>query len=328
MKELNDIETIIIKSLDQTASDAELHQLKQWLKAVDTNKASYYQLKDVWDATAHRGIPDASFAWKQVNARLKDKNKISKWVVELMKIAAVALIVAVASYSLLKVPSSMPEPVSLSRVIVPNGSQSTVILADGSTVKLNAGSELVYPSQFDDAERKVELKGEAYFQVKHNAHHPFIVSAGELDVKVLGTEFNVMAYPDADRIETTLVTGSVALNTKGADQSGQVFLRPGQKAIFKDGHLDVSPANLEMETTWTEKGFYFQSTSFEELVRRLERWYDVDIVIDNNAFEDITFTGKFRNKESIWQVLDVIKMTTPINYKAKEGKIYITLINQ
>lgn len=328
MKELNDIEAIIIKSLEQTASEDELNQLQQWLKASDANKAAYFQLKDVWDGAAQSDIPNATIAWKQLNTKLKVERRTSKWVIELVKVAAVALLVAIASYTFFYRPLSTSESTLLAKVMVPNGSQSTVVLADGTTVQLNAGSELIYPSQFDKEVRRVELKGEAYFKVKHNAEHPFIVSAGQINVKVLGTEFNVMAYPDADRIETTLVDGSVALNQKGADENSRIVLKPGQKAVFIDGHLDVAPANLEMETTWTNKGFYFQSTSFEELVRRLERWYDVDIVIDSDDFKDIAFTGKFRNKESIWQVLDVIKMTTPITYKAKEGKIYITLTNQ
>lgn len=326
MKELNDIEIIIIRSLDKTATEQELAVLYDWLKASTENKAQYYQIKDTWDAA---GIitPDTASAWKQLNKQIDANKKMPRWIIETIKIAAVAVLVAVATYTVFKIPQKPPVEPAMAKVVVPNGSQSTVVLADGTTVRLNSGSELVYPSQFNSDVRKVELTGEGYFKVKHNTAHPFIVSAGEIDVKVLGTEFNVMAYPDLERIETTLVEGSVALNKRGT-ANGHIVLKPGEKAVFENDELVVTPADIELETTWTQKGFYFQSTSFEELVSRLERWYDVDIIIDDEDFIDITFTGKFRNKESIWQVLDVIKMTTPIDYKTKEGKIYITLINQ
>lgn len=327
MKELSDIETIIIRSLDKTATKEELAVLFEWLKASAENKDLYYQIKDTWDATARCITPDTISSWKHLNKQAGESKAPSKWLIETVKIAAITVLVAIASYTVFNLPQKQTNEPAMAKVIVPNGSQSTVVLADGTTVKLNSGSELVYPSQFNSEVRKVVLKGEGYFKVTHNTAHPFVVSAGDIDVKVLGTEFNVMAYPDLERIETTLVEGSVALNKRGATNN-HIVLKPGQKAVFENGELVVAPANLEVETTWTQKGFYFQSTSFEELVSRLERWYDVDIVIDKNDFKDITFTGKFRNKETIWQVLDVIKMTTPINYKAKEGKIYITLINQ
>lgn len=328
MKELDDIERLIIASLDQTASDEELTELYAWLKTSKKNQANYYQIKDTWEATSKFHVPDTKKAWRQLNKQLKRNENQSGWLIELVKVAAVALLVAIASYVIFEWSPEQKDASSVAKVIVPNGSQSTVILADGTSVKLNAGSELIYPSQFDAEVRQVELKGEGYFKVKHDASHPFIVSAGQLDVQVLGTEFNVMAYSDEDCIETTLVEGSVAINKKGADKQHSIILTPGQKAVLKDGELAVLQANLELETTWTQNGFYFQSTSFEELVRRLERWYDVEIVLNESDFEDLTFTGKFKNKETIWQVLDVIQMTTPISYQSKEGKIYITLLNQ
>ncbi|WP_439184435.1 FecR family protein [Carboxylicivirga taeanensis] len=326
MNELNDIETIVVKSLDQTASEQELKQLHAWLKESKDNQTSYYQLKDVFDATSDYQIPQTAKAWRQLEQKTKIAAKAPYWLKETLKVAAVAALVFVASYLAFMLPKHDGSDVATAKVIVPNGSQSTVILADGTSVQLNAGSELIYPSHFGGDARKVQLKGEAYFKVQHNANHPFIVSAGELDVKVLGTEFNVMAYSEARRIETTLVDGSVELTVRGAEVAKSLILKPGQKAVLKNGQLDVSPANLELETTWTNHGFYFQSTGFEELIMKLERWYDVDIVFDTNDFKDITFTGKFKNKETIWQVLDVIQMTTPVKYHSKDGKIYVTLI--
>ncbi|MCU4157487.1 DUF4974 domain-containing protein [Carboxylicivirga sp. A043] len=327
MKERNDIEALIIRSLDKTATEEELGALKQWINQSEHNKQSYFEFKDVWDATEAK-VPSRQKAWKKVEAQLSVKRILPGWAMEILKIASVALVVAFATYSAFKLPQIKETDSTFVRVIVPNGSQSTVELADGTKVKLNAGSELIYPSVFNRKERHITLKGEAYFSVHHDKAHPFIVSAGDIEVRVLGTEFNVMAYPETERIETTLVEGSVSLNRAGADYTKGIILKPGQKAIYAQGKMAVNQANLALVTNWTNKGFNFQNTSLEELVIRLERWYDVDIIIQSEAAKQLSFTGKFRNKETIWQILDAIKMITPIDYTIKDDKIYITLITE
>ncbi|WP_289055374.1 FecR family protein [Carboxylicivirga marina] len=327
MKELNDIESIIIRSLDRTASETELAVLKEWLHNSDENKTLYFQIKDVWDSTADNQMPSETLAWKQLQSKLPSKSILPLWAKELVKVAAVAVLVAITTYAIFEMPETVQKNPSYATVIVPNGSQTTVELADGTTVRLNSGSELSYPSVFGEELREVTLKGEGYFSVKHDNEHPFVVSTNDLEVRVLGTEFNVMAYDDADYIETTLVKGSVSLNKKGASYRNGVILKPGQKAIYQNGQLAINKANVELVTNWMKKGLYFQRTSLKELAQRLERWYDVDIIL-SNEMDDLTFTGKFRNNETIWQILDVIKMTTPIDYKVKEDKIYITQINE
>lgn len=328
MKELNDIENLIIKSLDKTASEAELKVLKEWINQSESNKRHYFQFKDVWDSTKEVSMPKVDSAWRDFKRQTQTTRSITKWGKELIKIAAIAITVAIASYFVFQLPDNIEESTAFAKVVVPNGSKTTVHLADGTIVRLNAGSELIYPTQFNKELRTVELRGEGYFEVQHNAEHPFQVTAGEIEVRVLGTEFNVMAYPDADRIETTLVEGSISLNKRGTSATKAIILKPGEKAIYKEGELNVNDTDITLATNWMQKGFHFKSTPFKEMVVRLERWYDVDIVYNPVGFEDLTFTGKFRNNETIWQVLDVIKMTTPINYKAKDGKIYINLINE
>jgi len=327
MEELDHIETLIIRCLDKTANEQELVELKNWLSASEENKKLYCQFKDVWDATNNVSAIDADKAWINSQQRLTGKKLVPKWSIELLKIASVAILVAVATYSVFNWPSQVPDYHDYAKVTVPNGSQSTVQLADGTNVKLNAGSELIYPAIFSKSERRVELKGEAYFSVKHNPEHPFIVSAGDIEVKVLGTEFNVLAYPEDKSIETTLVNGKVHLSHKNMKNQEGIILKPGEKAIYKQGKLTVAAADVKLETNWLQKGISFQSASIGELVLKLERWYDADIQLNEDDFKGITFTGKFRNNETIWQVLDVIKMTTPIAYAEKEGKIIITLNN-
>ncbi|MCT4645462.1 MAG: DUF4974 domain-containing protein [Carboxylicivirga sp.] len=326
MKELNDIENLIIKSLDATANEDELKVLKDWIEASEDNKRHYFQFKDVWDASDELTDLKNKNNWNKLQKTID--RPVIKWGRELIKVAAVMALTALVSYALFNFPNEEEDTIALSKVVVPNGSKTTVHLADGTTVWLNAGSELVYPTVFNKESRNVELKGEGYFKVSHDAEHPFMVSAGEIEVKVLGTEFNVMAYPDAGKIETTLVEGSIYLNKKGATANSGIILKPGQKVTFVSGELKVAASDMALDINWMQKGFNFQKAPFDKIVTQLERWYDVDIVYNSKAFKDLTFTGKFRNNETIWQVLDVIKMTTPIDYKARDGKIYVNLINE
>lgn len=204
----------------------------------------------------------------------------------------------------------------------PRGEKSMVTLPDGSQVWLNASSRLVYVT-FSDKLRQVEMEGEAFFRIAKNANAPFVVKTDECEVEVLGTEFNVMAYEDFGRKEITLVSGQVKVST--ADR--QVMLKPGQSLDLKDNKFSVRDVNASLATGWVDNKFIFQNIPFSELISRLENWYDVDIEMDKSHFEDINFTGTFKNEETIWQVLDAIRVYTPITYdKTDLRKIKITMI--
>ena len=326
MKELNDIEGIIIRSFDGTATENELLVLKEWLKESSDNKAQYFTLKDTWDTGLSFNNQYAGKAWSEFVRKIGYKKKVKTLLFEIGKIAAVAALVLAVSYFYTNHTTQESQAEQLAKVSVPNGSQSTVTLPDGSLVKLNAGSELIYPTSFNKEKRQVTLIGEGYFDVNHNPEHPFIVSIDDIEVKVLGTQFNVMGYADLDRIETTLISGKVVLNQKNQETSDGIVLQPGQKAIYEKGAISVQRVDISQATAWTRQGFDFKNTAFIELVKRLERWYGVEIIIEEEDFKDIKFTGKFRNSETIWQVLDAVKMVTPIKYKSRETKIYITLI--
>lgn len=327
MEEYFDIEEIIIKSLDGTATEEELGRLKQWIEASEENRGSYFQMKDVWDtAPVIAEKSEAKASWKKLQQASDKKRspRIRRLYTEVAKYAAVAVLVLTGAYFIYLNKEAKNNAIQYATVNVPYGSKSSVTLPDGSEVMLNAGSQLIYPTNFSEIVRNVELKGEGYFKVTHNAQKPFIVSAQELEVKVLGTEFNVMAYEDMDRIETTLVNGKVQLNMKGATEGKGIVLKPGQKATYQDGKMSLQVVNTEVEAIWTQNAFYFESIPFAELMVRLEKWYDVEIEFNRSDFKEITFTGKFRNEETIWQVLDAIKMTTPVEYRAEHRKVYIT----
>jgi len=192
----------------------------------------------------------------------------------------------------------------------PRGEKSHVKLPDGSLVWLNANSRLVYHS-FSSSHRQVDLTGEAFFQVAHNANAPFVVKTNLCEVEVLGTTFNVMAYNEFGRQEITLLSGKVNVHTENSQQ----VIHPGQALILKDHKMKVIEVNAAQASGWVENKFNFENIPLSELMKRLENWYDVDIILDNPTGREVSFTGTFKNEETIWQVLDAIKFYTPIQYK-------------
>jgi ferric-dicitrate binding protein FerR (iron transport regulator) len=198
----------------------------------------------------------------------------------------------------------------------PRGEKSLVKLPDGSEVWLNANSRLVYHS-FSGDFREVELKGEAYFKIARNEKAPFVVKTNECDVEVMGTTFNVMAYDEFGRKEVTLISGKVNVLVDG--QSNELI--PGQALILKDHQSKIVEAEASQASAWVDNKFNFTNIPLSELVKRLENWYDVDIELNNPAGKEVNFTGTFKNEETIWQVLDAIKVYTPITYRKSDLRV-------
>ncbi len=187
----------------------------------------------------------------------------------------------------------------------PKGGTYQIALPDGSKVWLNAASTLKYPSRFSAKERVVELVGEAYFDVVKDERTPFkVVSAGQT-VEVLGTEFNVSAYPDEEAINTTLVEGSVRVALAGGDQS-PVVIRPGQQATTNEVHVDVKQVNIDQYTAWKDGWIIFQDKSFDQIMREVERWYDIDVRYDGTIPREVGY-GMAKRTENLSVVLQLLE---------------------
>lgn len=165
----------------------------------------------------------------------------------------------------------------LHRLIVPNGSQYELVLPDGTRVWVNAGSELSYRVDFNQGtQREVKLNGEAYFEVAKNKARPFVVSAGKQRIEVLGTHFNVNSYPDEQVARTTLLEGSVKVSNLASDRSS--VLIPGKQALLKGAEIEVIDADLEEALAWKNGLFIFNDEPLESIMKKVSRWYDVDIL--------------------------------------------------
>lgn len=203
---------------------------------------------------------------------------------------------------------------------IPRGGEYILILSDGTKVWINSESVLRYPNHFVGDERRVQVEGEAYFQVAKDASKPFIVEAAEMDIRVTGTEFNVMAYQDKDRVETTLVKGSIEVDVEGK----VVKMLPDMQAVFSktDKQLTTRNVRAELYTSWKEGIFEFRDLPLREIAEQLGRWYDVEFEFRDELVAEIRFTGAVKRMKPITFILDVIKETKAINYRI-DGKTVI-----
>jgi transmembrane sensor len=210
---------------------------------------------------------------------------------------------------------------------VPYGKHFKIKLSDGTVVNLNSGSSLKYPVKFIDGEnRQVYLTGEAFFNVAKDEKHPFTVNADEVDVRVLGTQFNVSAYPEDEQINTVLVEGSVALYDKNSTKNSKPVtqLKPGYLGSWKKSNskLTVEKTDTDMATAWIEGRIIFKHVPFGNIVKKLERHYNVEIVNNNSELSDDLITASF-DIETIDEVFKVISEIHPITYKIESNKIII-----
>jgi len=203
---------------------------------------------------------------------------------------------------------------------VPRGGEYKLVLADGTRVWLNAGSELSYPNVFSGDSRKVKLKGEAYFEVAKNPEQPFLVAIGDMEVKVLGTSFNVSAYPGTKR-QTTLVEGKVAIAWK----QRQIEIAPGQQARETAEGVKVIPVKVANYIGWKERRFVYEDKLLGEVLEDLERWYDVEMFVRNDEIRNLHLTANLPKYENMDQVLRIIEDAACVRFDVKDRTVVVSL---
>lgn len=214
-------------------------------------------------------------------------------------------------------------------LIVPYGKQSKIVLPDHTEVWLNSGSRLEYPSSFDGSIRKVLLQGEAYFKVTKNKTKPFIVETKNSKIRVLGTTFNVKAYPDEKEEETVLVEGSINLDLGKTLFSKDFLVKPGQRVIVNKNTEKYSVARVVVEkyTSWINGIFIFNDTPVPSALMSVSRYYDLPIKWDKQVASK-KVSGKLDLKEDYHQVLNALEVTISCDFKSKNEIIYCTMKNE
>ncbi|QHS63758.1 FecR family protein [Chitinophaga agri] len=210
--------------------------------------------------------------------------------------------------------------VQINTLATPRGGKFTITLPDGTRVWLNAASKLTYPTAFDKNERTVELVGQAYFEVAQMANQPFHVKAGGLHIKVLGTSFDIMAYPDEKHINTTLVTGSVqVINGLAIKQ-----LKPQQQAVadLNTGTLAVKTGNIDKTLAWKNGLFIFNDADFEGVLREISRWYDIEFInLAGNSNE--LYGGSISRNAKLSDVLKLLSTASSLHFKTEGRQVTI-----
>lgn len=206
----------------------------------------------------------------------------------------------------------------------PLGQKAKVELPDGSTVWLNSGSNIRYSSNFNKKNRTLELNGEAFFDVRKNTGKPFFVHTPFLDVSVTGTRFNVNAYDDESFIETSLIEGKVNVLLKGERKSYQ--LTPGNVLAYSKSSQEISTFRLveDVATGWKDNRLIFINDDFNKLARKIEKWYDVEVVYNPDEFKNNKLTVRLLEGEQLNHLLEIIETAVGANCTIKANKIYIT----
>lgn len=220
------------------------------------------------------------------------------------------------------------QTVKMNEVVIPYGKKTELLLADGTKVWLNAGSRLAFPSRFNGKIREIYLEGEACFEVAKNEKQLFIVKAGNLDVRVLGTHFNVSAYPADATIETVLLEGSVAVEKPKAFGVGktEVVLKSSQKASFEKEENEFTvtdEADMDLYIAWTYGWLKYERESLLSVLRKVERYYNVEFQLPSNYPGDDEITGKLDLKESLGAVMVVLADASGFEYRINENKVFV-----
>lgn len=210
----------------------------------------------------------------------------------------------------------------MNRIVTPIGGEYTVELPDGTVVQLNADSYLEFPSKFDGKERRVIAKGELFFSVKSDKNWPFIVESGSMDLKVLGTQFNLRAYADESEIISTLVEGSVEVTNANKEV---IRLSPGRQAVIdkSDNSMMEAEANIEAVTAWKNGKFIFDNSRVEDIMYDLARWYDVKVFFANASVKEKRFSVDVLRYGEIEYILKLIQGTGEANFTIKENVIIV-----
>lgn len=318
---------------DGACSAEELARLKRWLTE-DGSQSEIGKLflkeweeKDEKETSVEFQDIQNRIANHQIGKKNPGNPGYRKIVHNYRKVAAVLLIPALFISTLFVLRQFNTETFWF-RTAAAFGQKSHLILPDGTQVWLNSGSEISYSDAFGKKDRNVLLTGEAYFEVTKNAHKPFLVKAGEEVVKVLGTRFNIKAYSDETEIETTLFEGKIELSIHPLEKNIQpriIAMKPGESLIYNKTENKLRYNNFQNDEVegWKNNQLIFRNDNFEHLVKKIERWYDVEIIYDKEKLNEERLTVELYQGELLNKLLDIIELAMNVECVSEKDKIYI-----
>lgn len=343
---------LLHKYLSNECTSEEEEKIKRWMDADKENREFFDSLAKIWSVEPADGIEvDSIMAWESFKEKLPDEKKgkqTSQTIRSLNKIqsesyqrkgyrrsiaisVAAAAIVVIAALLYLFMPDlglddrNIAQKSKVQQISTELGQRTSLRLADGTHVYLNADSHIKIPPAFGDSARSVELEGEAYFDVTHDTDHPFMVHSGHSYTRVLGTKFGVKAYPQDEAIQVIVEEGEVAVGSSGVTGSEDMHLTKNQMGILSlNGQtLMKEVEGLANYLGWKDGRLVFESTPFEEVVPRLERWYNIEIEADP-ALSSQQVTASFDN-EPMLEVLNILALSLDAEFERDSRKINFNL---
>ena len=318
-------EDLLVACFEGTLNEAQKAEVEAWRKSSEENQQIFADSFKTWQGIEHlRRMKKykAEKALQKVHAQIAGKGR-GRVLSVLQKAAAVLILPLMAAtvYFASQSVKEQEENVVWYTLNTPAGMRSEFILPDSTKVYLNSETSLSYPATFSAQNREVNLIGEAYFEVKENKEQPFIVNTGKIDIEVTGTRFKASNYENEKLTEIVLVSGSVNLCLANSTNTHHVLTRmePGEKALYDavNNKLNIERVNVDKYISWKDGILMFRDDPMIEVVRRLNRWFNVEINFTGNGLSDYVYTATFED-ESLMQILDLLKVSAPIDYKIKK----------
>ncbi len=339
-----DIE-LLTKYLAGESSQEEARRVEEWAAAHPKNNAKLQELAEVWSLSAKTNLPahlfNADVDWAVLQNRIEDDYHHTKmrsgkrggvfgiktvWSA-VVRVAAIFVLAGLAGLYIYKanyVPKNEDAAaLTLKEIVMPKGKRGGVTLSDGTRVFLNADSKLLLPEVFSDNMRKVELEGEAYFDVTKNPNKPFIIKTKGAVVQVLGTSFVIRSYAEDETVQTVVEHGVVSLRSESKPIEEAVILTQGKlgRLNLKNNRLVTEEVeNLNEYISWKDGFLVFNNATMKEVAKSLERKYDVRITFDSNQIKDLRLTAEFKTKAMDY-VLKTISASLDLDYKINEKRI-------
>ena len=325
------IANYLTEGLDKNALD----ELKTWIAASAENQQYFICQREIWFSAVSReaaSVYDKDKAFENFRNRVESQKEIQSTsrrgfsLSALWRYAAVvAIIIAVGCISYWQGEVNVKDTFADISVEAPLGSKTKLYLPDGTLVWLNAGSRMTYSQGFGVDNRKVELEGEGYFEVKRNEKIPFFVKTKDLQLQVLGTKFNFRDYPEDHEVVVSLLEGKVGLNNLLREEK-EAVLSPDERAVLNkaNGLLTVESVTASNASQWTDGYLFFDEELLPDIAKELERSYNVKIHIANDSLKTFRFYGNFvRREQNIQEVLEALAATKKMQYKIEERNITI-----
>lgn len=330
-----DIDELISTYLSEGLGPEELTELENWLKASPNNQHYFQRMREIWFSSIganeekryNKEIAFNRFIAKigktQEKQHTAKRHSLYKY---FYGAAAVALLCIISFASYWSGSEQVKKQFAEMVIEAPLGSKTKLHLPDGTLVWLNAGSTISYSQGFGVEERKLALSGEGYFEVTHNKQLPFEITTKELQLRVLGTKFNFRNYPDDEEVTVNLLEGKASL-INYLKNNDLCYLEPDQKAILnkKNGKLKVSSSEAQYAAEWTNGFLFFDEELLPDIIKELERSYNVKIYIKDESLNTFRFYGNFvRKEQTIQEILDMLASTGKLEYEVngKEVQLY------